>query len=239
MYPNHTFTQRPSRRLTVSEFEHVVLIRRGKIERVLTVGRHWLRPRIDQIACFSALPTVMNIHGQETPTSDGATIRASIAVVLRVADPLLFTQSGLAQETLYLAVQLALRAAVARRGLDQLLVERKQIADELLEESSPSAEAIGLSIESMALRDLVLTGDLKRAVAEVISARLSGQAKLERARGEAAALRSLANTARLAKGNPELLQLRLIQQMENSSGNTFIVGVGGDPSASVPVLPAS
>ncbi len=241
----NTTGQRAKRRLMVNELEQVVLVRRGKIERVLAVGRHWLRPRIDQIMRFSALPTIMNVQGQETPTADGATIRASIAVVLQVADPMQVARTGMNQETLYLTVQLALRTAVSGRDLEQVLVEREAIAAELSAACIPAAEELGLEIKSIAIRDLVLPGDLKRAVAEVISAQLSGHANLERARGEAAALRSLANTARLAKDNPELLQLRLIQQMENSTGNTYIVGaIGAGPSSSVqsngvPVLPTN
>jgi regulator of protease activity HflC (stomatin/prohibitin superfamily) len=225
--------QRPKRREMISELEHVVLVRRGKIEHVLPVGSHWLRPRIDRVMRFSALPTIMNVQGQETPTADGATVRASIAVVLLVTDPIVVAQSGMNQETLYLAAQLALRTAVSNRDLERVLVEREAIAGELLTECVPAAEALGLEITSIAIRDLVLPGDLKRAVAEIISAKLSGQANLERARGEAAAMRSLANTARLAKDNPELLALRLIQQMENSNGNTYVVGSIGAVSSTI------
>ena len=182
----------------------------------------------------------MNVQGQETPTADGATVRASIAVVLQVTDPMQVARTGMNQETLYLTAQLALRTAVSSRDLERVLVDREAIAGELLTECVPAAEALGLQITSIAIRDLVLPGDLKRAVAEIISAKLSGQANLERARGEAAALRSLGNTARLVKDNPELLQLRLIQQMENSTGNTYVVGaIGAGSSAIASGLPTN
>jgi len=50
-------------------------------------------------------------------------------------------------------------------------------------------------------------------------------AQLERARGETAALRNLANAARLANDTPALLKLRLLQALEQSSGNTFFIGM--------------
>lgn len=51
-------------------------------------------------------------------------------------------------------------------------------------------------------------------------------AALERACGETAALRSLANAARMLEENPSLLQLRALQTMESSRGNTLVLGVG-------------
>jgi hypothetical protein len=50
-------------------------------------------------------------------------------------------------------------------------------------------------------------------------------AALERARGETAALRNLANAASLVKDNPALMQLRLFQSLSESSGNTLVLGV--------------
>lgn len=55
------------------------------------------------------------------------------------------------------------------------------------------------------------------------------------ARGEAATLHSLANTARLLDKNPALLNLRLLQALESGSGNTLILHLGTAPSGATPV----
>ena len=47
---------------------------------------------------------------------------------------------------------------------------------------------------------------------------------MEKARGETAALRNLANAARMITDNPNLMQLRLLQQLAGSSGNTIVLG---------------
>ncbi len=61
------------------------------------------------------------------------------------------------------------------------------------------------------------------------SSKQEGQAALERARGESAALRNLANAARLLEGNPALLNLRLMQSLSaaQSAGNTLVLGMPG------------
>ena len=47
----------------------------------------------------------------------------------------------------------------------------------------------------------------------------------EKARGETAALRHLANAAKILKNNSELLDLKVLQTMSSSSGNTYVMGV--------------
>jgi regulator of protease activity HflC (stomatin/prohibitin superfamily) len=72
-------------------------------------------------------------------------------------------------------------------------------------------------------------GELKNIFAQVVSARNEGLAALERARGETAALRNLANAAKLLEDNPAMLQLRMLQAIESKSGNTIILStVPGD-----------
>ena len=75
-------------------------------------------------------------------------------------------------------------------------------------------------------------GDLKNVFAQVVNARKEGLASLERARGETAALRHLANAAKLMEGNPELMQLRLLQALKEGSGNTIVLKMPGAGEAS-------
>lgn len=56
---------------------------------------------------------------------------------------------------------------------------------------------------------------------------MEAAASVERARGEHAALRVLANAARLARDNPELVQLRLLQTIEASKGRATVI-LGND-----------
>jgi len=73
---------------------------------------------------------------------------------------------------------------------------------------------------------MMLSGEMKRVFAQSLAAQKEGLAALERSRGETAALRSLANAARMIEENPSLLQLRALQTMESSKGNTLVLNVG-------------
>jgi len=62
-----------------------------------------------------------------------------------------------------------------------------------------------------------------------MKAKQEGQAALERARGESASLRNLANAARVLEGNPALMNMRWMQSLTTAqnAGNTLVVGVPG------------
>ena len=70
-------------------------------------------------------------------------------------------------------------------------------------------------------------------IGEVLKAKQEGQAALERARGESAALRNLANAARVLDGNPALMNLRLMQSLSaaQGAGNTLVFGMPGEAVA--------
>ena len=74
-----------------------------------------------------------------------------------------------------------------------------------------------------------MPNDLKRAFADVLKAKQEGQVALERARGESAALRNLANAARVLEGNPALMNLRLMQSLATAqnAGSTLVLGIPG------------
>lgn len=213
----------PPYRVLVSELQHVVLIRDGRITRVLEPGRHRLRRSRDRLWVETATPQALVIPSQEILTSDGASVRVTVTSLVTVASPLVAVRAGDWRSRWYLDVQQALRAAVTAAPLDELVADRTGLDGRLRAALDPAASQLGLVLTGLALRDLVVLGEPRRQMAEVVAARLAGQASLERARGETAALRSLANAAALIKDNPALYKLRLLQELSASSGNTFIL----------------
>jgi regulator of protease activity HflC (stomatin/prohibitin superfamily) len=212
----------------VQAWERLVRYRDGRLEAVLEPGRHrysllryrrgrrW-ETRVDM------RPRLWAVPGQELLTADSLPVRVSVHVEVSVVDPVRFVEAaGEPQAVLYAAVQLALRAAVAARSLEQLLAERQELNAELAAAVAPVAERLGVAAGQVVVRDVMLPAELRRAAAEVVLARQRGLAELERARAEAAALRSLANTARLLADHPELLQLRTVQAAERS-GSTVVL----------------
>jgi ferric-dicitrate binding protein FerR (iron transport regulator) len=135
---------------------------------------------------------------------------------------------------LYNNAQLAVRAVVGGVAVEALLNQRLEIGSQLLARVQPEAAKVGINVLAVEVKDAMFPPDLKRAFADVLKAKQESQAALERARGESASLRNLANAARLLDGNPALQNLRLMQSLTaaHNAGNTLVFGV---PGAFVPL----
>jgi regulator of protease activity HflC (stomatin/prohibitin superfamily) len=224
------------RKTTVYEYQKGLLYTDGKFKRLLEPGNHhYLKSRstvsiVDMRSCHFTLP------GQEVLTSDNVSLKLSISIQYRLGDP--EKASHKVQnyyQSLYAVVQLALRNAVSRAKVDELLEKRLGIGKDLLEESQKLAVEFGLIIEAIDVKDVMFPGELKKIFAEVVRAQKEGQAALERARGEQAALRSLANAAKLLEDNPALMNLRILQSLSNSNSGTSPTVVLGVPQGLVPL----
>jgi regulator of protease activity HflC (stomatin/prohibitin superfamily) len=129
--------------------------------------------------------------------------------------------------TLYTELQQGLRTAVSSSDIEALLANRSEIGPQILAYCQPAAEHLGLVVEQVAVRDLTFPGELKKLFTQVVKARQEGLATLERARGETAALRNLANAAAIVERSPQLLQLRALQVAEQQEGTTIVFGMPG------------
>lgn len=219
-------------RLTVWPWEAGLLYVDGRFERTLEPGRHWNGILGRHILVLPSARQVHVLPAQEVLTADGFPVKLGLVVDYRIADPKRAQEEtgGRWTDALHTGVQLAMRGPVQARGLDALLADRGALEAEFLPPVQAALERIGIVVERVALRDLVLPADVRRMVTEVERARREGLAALERARGEQAALRSLANAARLMKGNPELHALRVLQALASSPGKvppTLVLGAGG------------
>jgi regulator of protease activity HflC (stomatin/prohibitin superfamily) len=226
---------RPGELVVVAEWERAVLFREGRVARVLEPGAHRIWQSRCGVRTVDTRPWVITLPTQEAPTADGVPVKVTVAGHARVSDAAVYvTATRVPEQSVYLAVQVAVRELLAATTLADLVGGRAGLGERLTE-SARDADRAGVAIDELVIKDIILPGELKRAQAEVMIARAQGLAALERARGETAALRGLLNAARLASENPALLQLRLMEHLGTSSGHTVIIGA---PPGVVP-LPAA
>ncbi len=187
----------------------------GADAEILTTGRHPRR----RSAIYRAVDLrrqLLQLATQEIPTADGALVKATAVIELAVSDPIATLAVANPQDVVYLAVQIALRdefatlstedAAKAPR-LDAGLTER------LTSRAIDAGASVGVRVFAVVLKDVILPPDLRTAALELITARTRGLAQLEAARSETAALRSLANGAKILEDHPALAQLRMVQSL--------------------------
>ncbi|HZM93368.1 MAG TPA: slipin family protein [Vicinamibacterales bacterium] len=218
----------------VYEYERGLKFSKGRLKGVLGPGQYWHRTGSTSIHRIDTRPSRVIVAGQEVLSADGVAIKASIAATIQIKDP---ERAVMGSDNYHAAIhtelQLALRALASNLPIEELLQKRSQIPAELKKAAAPPLAAIGIELQDASIRDLTFPGELKKIFAQVVKARQEGLAALEKARGETAALRNLANAAALIERNPSLMQLRALQVLGQQSGNTLVLGL----QQGAPVIP--
>ena len=91
------------------------------------------------------------------------------------------------------------------------------------------AAEMGVRVIGVGLRDIVLPGDMKTLLNQVIAATKEAEANLIRRREETAAARSQANTAKLLSESPALArvkELEMLKEVLAGTKATFVFGQG-------------
>lgn len=212
----------------VYEYERGLKYRKGKFVGVLNAGRYWVFSRATTINKVDIRPKFISVPGQEVLSADSITLKVSVTARFEIIDPnLAVNKIENYTEAFYAIVQLAIRDIIGSMKIDEILEQRPAINQKLMELTAGKAEELGIKIQLIGIKDIMFPGELKKIFAKVVEAQKEGLAALERARGESAALRNLANVAKVLDDNPSLMQLRALQ----STGNTVVIGING------PVVP--
>jgi regulator of protease activity HflC (stomatin/prohibitin superfamily) len=214
---------------TVYEWEFALRYVNGKFDCVLSPGRHVKWPSLDRHDIFTVRRTtqIELLQPIDVRSKDGLIFRMSAAVTYRVVEAREAYEEGYLQR-IRLAASQALVKLAAAHELQPLLSDRAASDAALV--SLLDAKICGCEIVSANVQTVILPPELRRLSVEVERARLEGTAAIERARGENASLRSLANAARMLKGNPELMNLRILQTMSAPAGKNQLTLVLGKDS---------
>jgi regulator of protease activity HflC (stomatin/prohibitin superfamily) len=210
----------------VFEYERGLRFSKGRLNGVLGPGQYWHLRGSTVIQRIDTRPSRVVVAGQEVLSADGVAVKTSIAATVQIKDAERAVMgSDNYQAAIHVELQLALRSLASSLPIEELLQKRTEVPAELKKIAGPPLAAIGIDLQDASLRDLTFPGELKKIFAQVVKARQEGLAALEKARGETAALRNLANAAALIDRNPSLMQLRALQVFAQQPGNTLVLGV--------------
>lgn len=218
-------------RVIVNEFQAGLSYREGKFIEVLPAGAYWVWTPTQSITLVDKRNATLTLNGQEVVTADNIGVKLSCLLMYKVIDPAraINESQGWYQE-LYAHVQIAIRDLLSTMKLDEILQARSTLGDKLLEDAKPKVAKVGVELTMVQLKDIILPVEIRKIYGDIVRAQKEGQAALERARGEQAALRSLANAARLLEDNPALMNLRILQSLAtqgSGSAPTVVLGVPG------------
>lgn len=208
--------------ITIYEFQRGLLYRNGRFKKLLGAGKYRCLRKGTNIQAIDIRKTLLTLPGQEVLTKDNVNIKITMVGFYEISDPVKARHESANYITeFYNIVQIMLRDLVGTVTIDELLDKKGEFDAQLLAGVTEKAAALGLTISTLAVKDIMLPANLKKAFSGILEAQKEAQRQLEKARGEQAVLRSLANSSSMYESNPKLLQARLIQAL--STGNNNIV----------------
>ena len=193
----------------------------GVLDGELAPGRHaaWSVAHDVTFTVVDRRERSLAVAGQEVMTKDRVSLRLNAAVQVQVVDPGLLvatTKDGDAQ--VYLLAQLALRDAVATHTLDELLADRALLAERVKAAIAPPCARFGVAVLGVGVKDLVLPGEMRALLNRVIEAQKEAEAHVIARREETAAVRSMAQTAKVLAEHPLLVRLKELEAYKDLAG---------------------
>lgn len=202
----------------------------GRQRQLLPPGPHafWRFGREVAVEVVDLRLQTLEVSGQEILTRDKVALRLNLSAAWRCTD-VLAASAAFAKpaEHLYRALQLALRAAVGTRTLDELLDDKTVIDRVVAGQVRERLAADGITLDNVGVKDIVLPGEMKTLLAKVVEAGKSAEANVIRRREETAATRSLLNTAKVMEDNPVALRLKELETLERVAERIDRISVFG------------
>lgn len=192
----------------------------GKVERLLEPGLwgFWRFSRDVVVDSVELRTQSLEVSGQEILSNDKVTLRVNLAANWRFVEPLrALEQFPKPAEHLYRELQFALRAVIGARTVDDLLDNKTLIDTMVTTHLVARLVGTGIEISNVGVKDIILPGDMRALLSQVVEAEKTAQANVIRRREEAAATRSLLNAAKVMEENPTALRLKELETLERIS----------------------
>ncbi|MBS8229097.1 slipin family protein [Vannielia litorea] len=203
--------------VTVPDGHAGLLFTEGELVGDLPPGLH----RVWTIGAKSAVTTVdlrwraHEVTGHEILTRDRVTLRVNLSATYRVVDArAAVTVSKDYAEALHRALALAFRKTLGALTLDELLADKVAVDETAAAEVRKAMAELGLEVAEIALKDVILPGEMRDILNRVVAAEKEAEANVIRRREETNAVRALHNTAKVMADNPVMLRLKELEALE-------------------------
>lgn len=192
----------------------------GKAKGQLQPGTHvfWNEQHVVAAKIIDLRTQSYEVSGQEILTKDRVTLRVNLTANYRIVDPELVIQKVKDHlGSLHLSLQMAFRKTLGALTLDQLLGDKIAVDTEAAQQVRSEMAAIGIEVGEIALKDVILPGEMRDILNQVVAAQKEAEANVIRRREETNATRSLLNTAKVMADNPIMLRLKELEALESIS----------------------
>jgi regulator of protease activity HflC (stomatin/prohibitin superfamily) len=198
----------------VAEYERGVIFRLGRVIGAKGPGLFFIIPIIDRMVKVNLQTVTADIPPQDVITKDNVTLRVNAVAYFNVVDPVravvaiqnyLIGTSQIAQTTL--------RSILGQVELDDLLVKRDEINQQLQQIIDDLTNPWGIKVTLVEVKDVELPETMRRAMGRQAEAERERRSKVIHAQGELEAAEALGQAAEVLEGHPAAMQLRTLSTM--------------------------
>ncbi|MFM2387553.1 MAG: hypothetical protein RL660_2310 [Bacteroidota bacterium] len=219
------------RQFSIEAYEQGVLYIDGKFDAIVAPGTYRFLKNATSIHIVKAdmRTLALDLNGQEILTKDKAQIRINFTVQYKIVDIVKYAaQNKDADKQLHTAAQLALRTAIGRLSIDELMDDKALINQQIMADTLASAATLGIEVLSCGIKDVILPADIKNILNQVLIAEKRAQANIITRREETASTRSLLNTAKLMEDNAMLWKLKEMEYVEKIAEKINTISLSGN-----------
>jgi len=204
----------------IKQYERGVRFTLGKFTSIAEPGWRIVLPIFQKMAKVDIRTKAVDVPDQEAITEDNISVTINAVIYYAVKDA---NKAIIEVENYYYAVsqlaQTTMRNLVGEVTLDSLLKNREQIAAKIKESVDVATDPWGIDVQSVELKDIVISQDLKRTMAKVAEAEREKKAVIINSEGEVAASENLAKAARTLHDSPGALHLRTLHSINDLSSD--------------------
>jgi regulator of protease activity HflC (stomatin/prohibitin superfamily) len=202
------------------EYERAVVFMLGRFWKVKGPGLFILIPGVQQMVRVDLRTVVFDVPPQDVITRDNVSVKVNAVVYFRVVDPekSVIQVAKFLEATSQLA-QTTLRAVLGKHELDELLASREKLNLDIQHVLDSQTDAWGIKVSTVEIKDVDLNESMIRAIARQAEAERDRRAKIIHAEGEQQASEKLLQAAQMLAQQPEAMQLRYLQTLNNIAGD--------------------
>jgi regulator of protease activity HflC (stomatin/prohibitin superfamily) len=202
------------------EYQRGVVFTLGRFTGVKGPGLIILIPFVQQMVRVDLRTVVLDVPTQDVISHDNVSVHVNAVIYFRVVDPekAIIQVENFHDATSQLA-QTTLRSVLGGHELDEMLAERERLNSDIQEILDKQTDAWGIKISNVEIKHIDLDESMVRAIAKQAEAERERRAKVINAKGELEASENLLAAANILSQNPQGIQLRYLQTLNDVSND--------------------
>jgi len=208
------------------EYERGVVFMLGRFWKVKGPGLIIIIPVVQTMERVDLRTIVMDVPSQDVISRDNVSVKVNAVIYFRVIDPekAIIQVENFYEATSQLA-QTTLRSVLGQHELDDMLAERDKLNNDIQRILDQQTDAWGIKVANVEIKHVDIDESMIRAIAKQAEAERLRRAKVILAEGEEQAAEKLRQAGAILATQPESLQLRYLQTLNEigADKNTTIV----------------